>query len=335
MNDWLTRVGTHTEAHRERRAREYDRTAIRKRGAQRLTDQPESRVDLAGAWHERRARGQRERISRVEQCCTESLIIICQACGREHERPARCGCRLLCVRCRGARAREVRARFLAASRSVVREAGARGLLRANRRGGRWSQKLLTLTAPHLPSDTLEGRIRRVFEAWRRFLRLFNAWLRERDLRSVEWLRVFEWTPGDDALGHPHFHLWLFSPYLDHEQLREWWSCALNNDSGVTAPIIDIRQVTESDSIASELIKYLTKDIDANGEKLDPELYAKVYCALDSRRSLQSSRGLMQRANKGIRQCECGASLPKLVRRKDANAQAKELQHAQEDTVEPG
>jgi hypothetical protein len=56
----------------------------------------------------------------------------------------------------------------------------------------------------------------------------------------------------------------------------------------------------------ELIKYMTKDIDENGEKVPAELYAQVYVALDGRRITQCSRGLMQLAQRE-QHCECGAS----------------------------
>lgn len=28
-----------------------------------------------------------------------------------------------------------------------------------------------------------------------------------------WHRAFEWTPGDDGLGHPHLHAWLLAPWI--------------------------------------------------------------------------------------------------------------------------
>jgi hypothetical protein len=186
-----------------------------------------------------------------------------------------------------------------------------------RRGGRFGEKLLTLTVPHLATDTVERRIQRILGAWQFFRRSLRKWMRERNLLSVEWLRVFEWTPADDGRGHPHLHLWIFSPYLDRALLLDWWEAALQHEGCIldARPIIDIRAVDDAESVASELIKYLTKDIDANGQKIEPDLYAKVYCALDGHRALQASRGLMQRAEREPRACECGATLPRLVRKK--------------------
>jgi hypothetical protein len=78
-------------------------------------------------------------------------------------------------------------------------------------------------------------------------------------------------------------------------------------------IIDLRVVL-ADGAEHELIKYLTKDITANGSKLAPELYAEVYKALDGQRSTQASRGFMGRGVEEKRACECGCAFPKRVRR---------------------
>lgn len=39
-------------------------------------------------------------------------------------------------------------------------------------------------------------------------------------------RAFEWTPGDDALGHPHFHVWMLSPFIDVNVVAAMWTEAL-------------------------------------------------------------------------------------------------------------
>ncbi|HEY5962330.1 MAG TPA: hypothetical protein VIV60_37495 [Polyangiaceae bacterium] len=133
---------------------------------------------------------------------------------------------------------------------------------------------------------------------------------------MAWFRVFEWTPAADGLGHPHLHIWMFSPYLDREMLLEWWTQAVSRTHPSVAnacPILDIRAAGHG--VEQELVKYLSKDIDEHGHKLDPDLYAKVYCTLDQRRALQASRGFMARAAKYRRTYECGSALPRLVRRK--------------------
>jgi hypothetical protein len=70
--------------------------------------------------------------------------------------------------------------------------------------------------------------------------------------------------------------------------------------------------------AAELIKYLTKDIAANGAQLPAALYAQVIIALDAHRQTQASRGFMARAKRTAPPCEnCSSPLPKRVRRKPA------------------
>lgn len=230
------------------------------------------------------------------------------------------GCRLglLCVSCRGTIAYLKRAVFCRARCALLAEAERHGLLNFYRRGGRFGEKFLTLTAPHVRGDTIARRIERVFDAWPQFLRLLNDYFRELDIKSAEYFRVFEWTPGDDAHGHPHLHVWLFCPFLDHGLLRDWWSASL---VAAGCPlelaqqcIVDIREVSGADGGARELIKYLTKDITAKGKKLEPELYAQVYMALDGRRITQASKGFMARAQHAGRVCECGAELPLSVTR---------------------
>jgi hypothetical protein len=58
---------------------------------------------------------------------------------------------------------------------------------------------------------------------------------------------------------------------------------------------------------------MTKDIDANGDKIPPSIYAELYKSLDDRRLTQGSRGFMALANRERPRCECGSSLPRLIR----------------------
>jgi hypothetical protein len=156
----------------------------------------------------------------------------------------------------------------------------------------------------------------VLYAWRRFLRKLNDFWKDSDVRTAEWLRVFEWTPGSDEHGHPHLHLWILSPFLPHDELERWWREALieeTGDSNLKRVIVHIQEVDENGA-ERELIKYLTKDITANGEKLAPELYAEVYKTLDGARSTQASKGFMGKAKHEARTCECGCAFPKRVRR---------------------
>ena len=259
----------------------------------------------------RLARRQRQRTERVLACGADIIRIECALCGRTHEKTQGCRVSLMCVRCRGAIASEKRAMFLRARAVVLADATQRGLLDPRRPRGRWSEKMLTLTPPHLESDTIASRIKRTLDAWPRFRRRLVRHLKELDAaRSSHFYRSFEWTPGNDRRGHPHFHVWLFTPYLDRELPLAWWRASLIEagfpPEEASSPIIDIRALEDSPQSAQELIKYLTKDIDENGDKLPPELYAEVYKALDRHRSTQPSRGFMQLA-KRTKTCVCGAT----------------------------
>lgn len=222
---------------------------------------------------------------------------------------------MLCIRCRGATAAEMRGRFLFARAGVVDFARHRGLFRCAIRGGAWGERFITLTIPH-GEPTIAGRIQLAFDAWPVFLKLLNRHFREINVRSVEWLRVFEWTPGADGLGHPHFHLWMFSQYLEHALIRDLWQRALAGVGCVIAsPIVHVEAVRDGEQAARELIKYMLKDINANGDKIPPEVFAQVFEALAQRRMRQASRGFMGIARYAPPRCECGATLPRRVTRK--------------------
>jgi hypothetical protein len=247
-----------------------------------------------------------------------------------HERPTGCRIGILCLKCRGSIVRIKQACFLAARASVLEEAGRRGLLWQFRPKGRYGEKFLTLTAPHLPDDSIGSRVARVFDAWPHFLKLLNAHFRQHRISSAEWFRVFEWTPGEDQLGHPHIHLWLFCPFLPIDSIGDWWTGALGQ-AGCRLPagaraVVFIEQIDDEHGGARELIKYLTKDITSNGEKLAPELYAEVYKSLDGRRITQASRGFMGRAERESGRCECGSQLPFRVQRAQKSAAAQEAKN---------
>lgn len=317
LTPWLERVGTETWPHRRKKAERY----LRRRGerVRELQDEgaPTVRIAETQRWYLYRARAQYLRMDRVESCGTEVLEFTCENCARKHERPARCRVHLLCIKCRGYVASEKQKRFLAARAVVMADAGKRGLFFQRRRGGRWTEKLLSLTAPHLPTDTIATRIERVFCAWRAFLKILNTHLRAVDAhQSARWFRVVEWTLGTDELGHPHLHIWLFCPFLEVETLRLWWARALAAcGCAVARPVIDVRLVDDALGAARELIKYLCKDIDANGDKVAPSVFAQVYCTLDQHRLTQASTRFMALAERQPARCECGGSLgqPKRIR----------------------
>jgi hypothetical protein len=201
--------------------------------------------------------------------------------------------------------------------AAVTAAELRGLLGPNRPGGAWSEKFLTLTVPHLAVHGVEQRIELVLAAWARFLRRMNRWLRSvAAARSAHWFRVFEWTPGNDGCGHPHFHLWMLCPYLDVEHIRAWWGEALLGagfPEHLDRPIVHIEACRAGRGIDDYLLKYLTKDTDESGNRVDAHVYAAVYRAVDGKRLVQSSRGLMSLAEREPRRCGCGSASPLVLR----------------------
>jgi hypothetical protein len=313
MLAWLDEVGEETKADRARRAQKLIARRVQICSAMRRYRYGEASIRWRAKWYNDRARGHRERIERVKACQTDIIHVSCSACGVGPELAAGCRAWMLCVRCRGAVSAALRARFLAARRLIVEQALERNLFRPLRRGGRYGERFLTLTVPH-ECPSIGERIGVAYAAWPRFLKLFNGYLRDRVIRSVEWFRVFEWTPGEDGLGHPHFHLWLFSPFIDVDLIREWWAHALAAEGcAATRVIVDIKAVTDPRTAAVELIKYMLKDITASGEKIPPAVFARVYEALAGRRMRQASEGFIGLAKRVSPCCECGATLPRTVR----------------------
>lgn len=192
-------------------------------------------------WHLARARGQRERFAKVRGCGARVMVAACKSCGTErkpvHEA---CGVRRVCPRCDVAGASERRARFGRARGRVLVDAHRYGLFRKVRRGGAYSEKMLTLTVPHFgiedasgvvraeSRDTLHARISAAFRAWPVFLRRLNRWFKGAGAEFVALHRSFEWTPGKDGEGHPHFHVWLWCPFVDVWLIRAWWAEALRS-----------------------------------------------------------------------------------------------------------
>jgi len=308
MNDWIQRVGELTAEHRELRAKKYALLGRNRTWKWRLEGFSESYAKSAAKWYTDRERGQRERPARVAACGAEVLHLSCVGCGAVHELRSGCRIALLCFPCRSASNAARRRRFRRARAVAIGAAIQRGLFNERRRGGRWSEKFLTLTAPHFTHQTVSERIRIVMDAWARFLRLLNGFWKSRDVKSAEWFRVFEWTSGKtDDLGHPHLHIWVLSPFLPRDEIERWWREALfeqTNGPSVERVIVDIREV-RAEGAEHELIKYLTKDITATGEKVAPEIYAQVYIALDGHRGTQASKGFMGKAKLEKRVCECG------------------------------
>lgn len=140
---------------------------------------------------------------------------------------------------------------------------------------------------------------------------------------VSYFRVIEWTPGDDGLGHPHVHVWLFSQYLDQAWLERHWRDAWAHvqrarlhglEEPKHGPIEQGRTVVHveaaKEGIERELVKYLTKDWevadDGGAKRVAPEVFAEVYKTLDGKRRRQSNSGFSMWAVEQLNACpDCG------------------------------
>lgn len=212
LDAWTAEVAELTAGWREKRARECM-----------LKVKDIKTPKTTALWHRQRARGHRERFDRVGDCQrVETVEIVCGHCSHRSTRGARCRCALACVSCRGKISHEKRAKLAANRRTAIDLAQKRGLMRERRRG-RWSEKLVTLTLPHFAELGVIERIRFVGECWRAFARSLNEWIKthpdcgyvdRQGHRLARWFRSLEWTVGEgDELGHPHVHFWFFGPYL--------------------------------------------------------------------------------------------------------------------------
>lgn len=344
-----------TEPFRHGRARHHDNEArdakreYRAAVAEWDPDDEEStviaRYDAVAAenrhkWHAGRAGGQRERFERVRSCGTRVMIAMCKTCS--HDRapvPEGCGIRRVCDRCdvQGAIAR--RARFGRARGRAMLAALRYGLKIRNRGGGAYSEKMLTLTLPHrsladasglvreLAKTDVEARIVALFLAWPKLLKKINRHWKDRLEFETTYHRAFEWKiardPKDQA-GHPHFHIYMHSPWIDVKLIREWWAEALRavgwpvaiDAQGRNVISVDLRRLREWNGAAvRELLKggreaalTLSRVTFAEGPGVDafkyadgwtlgdildfcsPRVSADLYCALEGRRLTQASRG---------------------------------------------
>ncbi len=228
--------------------------------------------------------------------------------------------------------------------------------------------MLTLTVPHFTLEHASGAVREACAgfglettvharlaalrlAWPKFLRRVRRWLMKKgklderrskyasaeDADHLRFYRLLEWTRGGDGLGHPHFHVYLFAPWLDVELLRRWWAEALES-VGVPAPervIIDLKSlagfnwaalkelIKTGDRRAIEMrlgqlrtpgddaIKYASGWTmgDAFRELPDAaciDVQRDLYCALEGRRLAQGSAGFLLATPRPLCAC-CGQS----------------------------
>lgn len=148
--------------------------------------------------------------------------------------------------CRGLIAAEKRSKFLRARVHWLDELNRAGLIGEGAGRKRYSEKMLTLTVPHLPTDTVVERIERVFEVWSQFRRKLKKWFLERRIKRAHYYRMFEWTLGEaDDVGNPHLHVWLLCPFLERDRLTLILRDALDTvGCGVDQRVLDIRAVKE-------------------------------------------------------------------------------------------
>jgi hypothetical protein len=289
-------------------------------------------------WHRNRAGGQTTRFARVRSCGSRIVIASCLTCGDARKaRPEGCGVARVCPRCSLAGAKERRARFGKARGISLYRSMKIGLTRKHRAGGRYTEKMLTLTVPHVTlaectdivakeaRDDTHARIVALFRAWPIFLRFLNrAWKRRGEDGYVKYHRAFEWTPGKDAIGHPHFHVYMWCPFVPVELIRAWWAHALRvvgvpvkqDAEGLDVVVVRLQMVRDfNPAMIEELIKGGRRDaLTLSRLELGPrgggDVYdyadgwtigdvmhyvgaptvARLYMALEGRRLAQASRG---------------------------------------------
>jgi len=235
LDAWSSALAELTREHREMRAAELAREGRARRAGwkehvEESTAEARTRAQLdgehatlyapmptmgsAGAWHFQRARGQRERFERVADCQQVTAVEIkCEACGSAVLRGARCRTALVCVSCRGKIQHEKRARLLVNRRAAIQLCHDAGLFFRKRRGGRWSEKLVTLTVPFFAELGVTARIRFTQEIWRHFAAGWNRYLelhedvsRYADKQGnllARWYRSLEWTTGESCATCTH------------------------------------------------------------------------------------------------------------------------------------
>lgn len=294
--------------------------------------------------------------------------------------PLGCSSRLFCDECKVRIAARFRREFNASRHGILWGARLQGRMSKWRpregKEARLGERLITLTVPEL--GTGRARVNWIFRAWPEFLKRLNEYHREQ-LETVECtsgkrrgdahgnltavpvdrdgcpvervrglchtVRVFEWTPGADGVGHPHFHVWHFGPYIPHELIAEWWQFAWARASRqaawvetrtldaltgflralVTGPIelaVTFHKVARS-TLLVDVRKVIGDDVaDQEGGKAhvanelvkyltkdwyaDPEVFGDVYAELIERRARQTSRGFAAFQVAIVRICEtCG------------------------------
>ncbi len=225
-------------------------------------------------WYEGRAGAQLPRFDTVRSCGTAVINIACRVCAEpasDKPIPCRCGVARVCDACAEAADEKRRVRFAQARERAILEAEREGLFYGGRLSpdgrfvGAFSEKMLTLTVPHFTREQCEevfkkngdrakdvlsetmgahlenttaARVAALRLAWPKFWRIVKRWLKARDplgARHLAYYRFWEWTRGHDGKGHPHFHVYLFSPWLSAPMMRRAWVRALRAVGVVSFP----------------------------------------------------------------------------------------------------
>jgi hypothetical protein len=333
-------------------------------------------LEARAVWHTRRANGLRDRPKNLRGCGGKMIATICSCGNRGKARPQGCGLYRLCASCSITESRRRRAKFGRARARVlldaVRAVPGRGALAGEaakyRAGGRYTDKMITLTIPHFDghalfeqaldldgqgdarddaralairervlahgSSSIPARVAALFAAWPAFARRMKRAMKARgrgDELFTRWDRFFEWTPGADGEGHPHFHVWAFTPYLCFGEVAEWWTasvrevgvpvrtreteycttCKRTHTIGAKTWVqrlgdFDARAVREliAGGKAIELSAFRSMNVGPTAvtyaagwsiadvsEQVTPEVEAELKCAIEGRRISQGSRGL--------------------------------------------
>lgn len=306
----------------------------------------EPRSPRSTQWHASRAKNKRELFQRVAKCGTDEgtkVTIVCRDCKTKTEIDVGCGSRWFCPKCRVETVKKFRGDFERKRLGLLTTATRAGLTRRRQeRSKRWGERMLTLTLPHVGNAA--ERIDTLCDTWNRFFRLLRDRLRphlqdpsgitvdelprasspngvrqREELELSLWdlftyLRVLEWTPGADGDGHPHFHVWMFSRYIDRHLVLGLWQRAYYEVRRArlaigpiqeVALVVDIRKADNDPG--RELIKYLTKDweiSDRGARRASPAVFSSVYARLDGKRMRQSSARFADWAVNKFNACPC-------------------------------
>lgn len=334
-------------------------------------------------WHAQRATGQRFRFKNLESCGVRMRTTMCGMCGNETTRkavPDGCGIARLCATCSLNKAKSRRARFgRARGRCIVNSP--KKVHRKKRRGGAYSERMLTVTIPHFTRDemvsrveeleaiagdyeecpsmrkrcartaeaarkllskcptTIHARVQTAWDAWPIFVRKLTQHWKEngetldgtpRSPLIPKLHRAAEWTLGHDGQGHPHFHVWVWSPFLDLAVVKAMWTeslfavglppCSIRTED--KRAVVNLKQIYKFDNaMAAELLKGGRREalelsrlrfVDGPSrggedvfsysegwtikEVLDvavPETVAALYEVLEGKRLTQASRGFFE------------------------------------------